>query len=233
MTVFNYVYFGVGREGRHLLRWPIGRVGEWSWAAHTQVLIPSIQVMQIFLNCPRFARGSGSSEKPGNGARFSFRTKPPGMGAPSPVVVGSPEQQCSAGHFSQWIASLLSAILLDRIGLPVLPSSCFRRVETPIFELGILQTSSVDKKQNIFPMITDNRQARTSPSCSSLLPLQWNPGEPWTIRLKKNQGTIGSFPHPFRTHSKRNILVLVGESPHSSAYTELPKPMAFSLYHFL
>lgn len=28
ITVFNYVYFGVGREGRSLWRWPIGRVGK-------------------------------------------------------------------------------------------------------------------------------------------------------------------------------------------------------------
>ena len=142
------------------------------------MLIPSIQVVQIFLNCPCFARGSGSSEKPGNCARLSFRTKPLGMGAPSPIVVGSPEQQCSAGHFSQRSVSLLRAILLGRICLPVLHSGCFHRVQTPIFELGILQTSSVDKRQNIFPMITDNRQARASPSCSSLLPLQRNPVEP-------------------------------------------------------
>lgn len=108
ITVFNCIYFGVGVEGRSLLRWQIGRLGKGAPAVHEQVLVQAIQFVQIFLNFPHFTKGIRSSERPENCARLSPRrthsnlgTKPLGMGVLSPTVAATEQQSVAQDTLSK------------------------------------------------------------------------------------------------------------------------------------
>lgn len=142
------------------------------------MLFPSIQFVQVFLSCPGFAEGNGSSERPANCARLSFRktlsnfrTKPLGMEAPSPRVVGSPEQQCGTGRSLRGVSAFSVLFLWAGFASQYYPAAVFTEPGHRCLSWESYKHHQKDKRQNIFPVITDNRQAKGSPSCSSLLPL--------------------------------------------------------------